>query len=217
MKNWSLDSHQRVSVDRRHNVYFKHDTHGKETGITLSRRQFLNLNDIIMDLDTFRNMKYYPLGGNVWLQYYQNRIQLYHCRLHIHFTFHDTSWMKYLGETHRRILSFIRHGATRIHDRQHAASHENLFKGGSRDISSTSSQQQAVSRPTSNAGSETEQYAKHSNLSERNSTNSGRPFSFIGAVHALGTTKEPATDMEEGEVCDVQSDCGQLSDFYSIE
>ena len=213
MSIWKLDSHQRVSVDCHRNVNFKHYIHGKRKGVTLIWRQFLNLNDIIHDLETY---KYYPLGKNVWLQYYNDCIQLYHCRRNIHFTFHYSSWRKYVKETHFRILSFVRHGAS-LHGRQHAASHETLFQNRSRSITSTSSEKQTVSGKATNVGSKNEQWEKSTNLSKWNSANSGRPFSFISTVNALGATANVTTEMEEGEVCDIESGCGQSGDFCSIE
>lgn len=217
MKNWKLDSRQCVSVDCHRNVYFKHYFGKRRKGITLSWRQFLNLNDIIMDLKTLQNIKYYPLGGNIWLQYYKNCIQLYHCHLSIYFSFHEASWNKYKKEIHHHILSFLRHGSTTLYSRKYTPKYETLFQSPSRNITSTTSKQQVLSGTTTNVGGENEQWAKSSNLSEWDSTNSRRPFSFIGAVHALGTTENATSDMEEGEVYDVAMDSEQSSDLCSIE
>lgn len=216
MKTWKLDSQQRVSADLHRNVYFKHYS-GKTRGITLSWRQFLNLNDILLDLEIFKKMKYYPLGNHIWLQYYKNHIQLYHCHLNIYFTFHESSWYEYLKAIHRKILSFLRHGATTLHGRKHAPTHENLFQSRSCNAPSTSSKHKVISGEATNATGENEQCQKSPNLSEWDSANSGRPFSFIGAVNAIGTTTNAMSDMEEGEVLDITSDGGQLSDFFTIE
>ena len=210
---WYLRFGQCVCADAERNVRFK----SYKSEITLSWRQFLNLNDVIKDLDTFRCLKYYPIGDQLWLQYYKNDIQLHYHRRRTFFTFHEDSWKKYKKDIHHSILSFLRHGVSTLHHRQHAPTHATLFKGQSRGVTSTTSQQQTLSRTTSNAGGENEQLTKPANLSEWDSTNSGRPFSFIGAVHALGTTTHATPDMEEGEVHDVDFDCGQSSDFYSIE
>ena len=217
MKTWKLDRHQRVSVDHHRTISFQHyiGRHVKE--VTLSWRQFLNLNDLILDLDTFQNMKYYPLGKNLWLQYYEKHIQLYHCQLYIYFTFHEASWCKYIKKTHRQILSFLRHGSPALHRRQHAEAHETLFQNQSQNITPTSTQQQVLSRPPSNVNSDTEQRSEYTTLSEWDGSNSRRPFSFIGSVHALGVTPNPASDMEEGEVYDIEHDSGQSSDLYTIE
>ena len=216
MKSWKLDSQQRVSADMNGNVYFKHYIKGKRKGVTLSHRQFLNLNDIIKDLKTFQNMKYYPLGKKVWLQYDADRFQLYHCSLNIYFTFHHDSWHQYINRIHHQISSFLHHVSS-LYDRKHAASHETLFQVRSGKVTSKSSKQQTISRETSDVGGEHEQWSKCANVSKWNDTNPGPPFSFIGAVHALGTTENASTNMEEGEVHDVESDCEQHGDFYSIE
>ena len=215
MKTWKLESQQHVSVDLHRNVYFRHCSDNPRE-IVLSWRQFLNLNDIVRDLETFNNMKYYPLGNHIWLQYYNNRIQLYH-RLKIYLTFHNASWCRYLKKTHRNIQSFLRHGARRLHGRKHAAVHETLFKGESRNITSTPSKQQVLSRETSNVIGENEQWTKYSNLPKRDSTDSGCSYSFIGAVNALRTATDATSDMEEGEVCDIKTDGGELSNFCTIE
>jgi hypothetical protein len=211
---WTLNSQQYISVDQRRNVHF---THSRGKGITLSWRQFLNLNDIIKDLTTFHNMKYYPLGSNVWLQYYNQKIQLYNCVQYNYFSFDKECWRKYIKECHLPILSFLRYDSKAIRRRQHAPTHANLFQSGSHSITPTTSKQQVLSGPTSNAGSENEQCTESPNISKWNSTNSRRPFSFISEVHALRTAKNATADMEEGEVFDFKSDCGQYSDFCSIE
>lgn len=210
--NWYLKYGQSVSADMERNVYFCYPY-----TIVLSYRQFLNLNDVIKDMDTFQFLKYYPLGDHLWLQYLEKGIQLYNHRRNVYFTFHKESWKKYKREIHYRILSFLRHGAPSLHDCQHAPTHETLFRNQSRNLTSTTPQQHVLSRKTSNVGGENEQQAKRSNLSEWNGSNSRRPFSFVGAVHALGTTKQATRDLEEGEVSDLELDCGQSSDFYSIE
>ena len=221
MKTWKLDSQQYVSADYQRYVYFQHcnkrNKQGKWRGITLSWRQFLNLNDIIKDLNTFKNMKYYPLGKYLWLQFHKTHIQFYHCRLNRYFTFHNLSWSKYVKETHRHILSFLRHEATTLHDCQQDATHETVFESESQDITSTFSGKHALYRTTYNVGGENEQWQKSSNLSEWDCSNLRRPFSFCREVNALRTTTAAASDVEEGEVSDIRLDCGQSSDFVSIE
>ena len=210
--NYYLRYGQCVSADLQRNVYF----HYPDT-IVLSWRQFLNLNDVIMDMDMFRFLKYYPLGDHLWLQHHEKGIQLYNHRQKKFFTFHEESWKKYKRVIHARILSFLRHAVPSLQGCKHAPTHENLFKGESQIFTSKTSEKQVLSRETSNVGGGNEQQAECSNLSKWNSSNSRRPFSFIGAVHALGTSREATRDLEEGEVPDVELDCGQSSDFYSIE
>ena len=215
MKRWQLNHQQCAVVDSHRNVYFQHYYKNGKRAIALTWRQFLNLNDIIMDLETFKIMKYYPLGKNLWLQYDKDCIQLYHCNRYRYLTFHQRSWLKYINETHRHILSFLRHEA--VHHRQHAASDATLFQSKSRNTSSPNRQQQILSRTTSNARGETEQRTKCANLSKRDSSNSGRCFSFSGSVNALRAATDPTTDMEEGEVCAIELDRNQFSDFQSSE
>lgn len=216
MKSWKLDSQQRVCADSHLNVTFKH--YGRKVrGITLSYRQFLNLHDVVLDLETLHNIRYYPLGQFIWLQYYKDHIQLYHCRLSIYFTFHKTSWCKYLKEIHHRVHSFLQDASTTPHGRQRSPADETLSQDRTVNITSTSSQQQVVSGQASNVSDENEQWEKSSNLSKWHSTNSGRPFSFIGAVHALGTPTTLTQDMDDGELFNLTSDGGQYGDFCTIE
>lgn len=217
MKTWILDSLQHINVDHHRNVHFKHFTRKGYRGITLSWRQFRNLNDIIMDLETFYKMKYYPLGDHIWFQFCGNRIQIYHSKLSIYFTFRDACWKKYKREIHRRLLSFLQHEWKALHHRQHTPSHENLFEGRSQNITSTTRKQQVLPRTTSNVSDENEQWEESSNLSKWDGANHRQPFSFIGAIHALRTPEKATSDMEEGEVFDNESECGQLSDFCTIE
>lgn len=214
MESWTLDSQQRICADTHRNVHFKHV--GK-IRLTLSYRQFLNLNDIVLDLSTFYRMKFYPLGDSVWLQFHKHNIQLYQCERNIYFTFHTASWRKYIKSVHPQLRSFLRHGRSPLHDRQHAPSHETIYQNRSGGIASANLKQQVVSREAKDVSGENEQWAEHSNLSEWDSANTGRPFSFIGAVDALRTSDNAPPDMEEGEVCDDTIDCGQFSDLYTIE
>ena len=160
-----------------------------------------------MDLATFENMKYYPLGKNLWLQHYEDSIQLYHCKYH--------SWKKYLRETHCLILSFIRHEA--LPRRQHAASNATPLQSQSGGDSSSITSQQTLSRASAHARRENEQRKKRANLSERDSSDTGSPFSFRRSVDALRATGDPESDMEEGEVCVIELDREQFSDFESLK
>ena len=215
MRRWKLDNQQRVSVDQHCNVHFQHFKNGIKFSLGLTWRQFLNLNDIIMDLATFDNMKYYPLGKNLWLQHYEDSIQLYHCKNKKYFSFHDRSWKKYLRETHRLILSFIRHEA--LPRRQHAASNATPLQSQSGGDSSSITSQQTLSRASAHARCENEQRKKRANLPERDSSDTGSPFSFRRSVDALRATGDPESDMEEGEVCVIQLDREQFSDFESLK
>ena len=215
MRRWKLDNQQRVSVDQHCNVHFQHFSNGINVSLSLTWRQFLNLNDVIMDLATFENMKYYPLGKNLWLQHYEDSIQLYHCKYHKFFSFHDRSWKKYLRETHCLILSFIRHEA--LPRRQHAASNATPLQSQSGGDSSSITSQQTLSRASAHARCENEQRKKRANLSERDSSDTGCPFSFSSSVDVLRATTDLTLIMEEGEVCAIQVDCEELGDFESFE
>ena len=215
MPSWKLDNQQRVYVDRHCNVHFQHYHNNIRNAISLRWRQFLNLNDVVMDLDTFENIKYYPLGKNLWLQQDEDCIELYHCKRKRYFLFHERSWRKYLRETHRLILSFIRHEALPRH--QHAASNAALLQGRSGRNSSPTTQQQILPRTSPDARSENEQWKKHANVSEWNSSNSGSDFSFSSSINALRATTDLTSEMEEGEVCSIELDREQFSDFESLQ
>lgn len=215
MPVWRLDNHQRVCVDQHCNVHFQHYSNRGRSAVTLRWRQFLNLNDVVMDLDTFENMKYYPLGKNLWLQRDTNGVQLYHCKRNRHFLFHERSWRTYLRGTHRSILSFLRHEA--VSRRQHAPSNAAPDQSESGGNSPPPSQQQTLSRPATHARHKNEQRKKHTNVSKRDSTDTGCPFSFSSSVDALRATTDLTSDMEEGEVCAIQVDCEELGDFESFK
>ena len=217
MKRWTLDSHQRVCVDSYRNVHFVTQHHHCTFELILTWRQFQNLNDVLMDLAIFKRMKYYPLGKNLWLEYNTNHIQLYHCRHKHYFRFSQYSFIKYKRKIHQQVMSFLRHDVSELHRRQHAAAHATLQPSRSRRTPQSSTQQQTLSRPTSNARCENEQRAKPPNLSKRERADTRCPFSFVGAVDALGAAAETATDMEEGDVCHIQVDCGESCDFDTTE
>ena len=215
MPVWRLDNHQRVCVDRHCNVHFQHYSIRGRSAVTLRWRQFLNLNDVVMDLDTFENMKYYPLGKNLWLQRDTNGVEFYHCKRNRHFLFHERSWRTYLMGTHRSILSFLRHEA--VSRRQHAPSNAAPDQSESGDNSPPPTQQQTLSWATTHARHKNEQRKKHTNVPKRDSTDTGCPFSFSSSVDALRATTDLTSDMEEGEVCAIQVDCEELGDFESLK
>ena len=108
MKTWILDSQQYIKVDRDGNVHFKNSHGNISNGITLSWRQFFNLNDIMRDLDYFKKLRFISLGNQIWLQHYRNEIQIYHSRLSIYFSFRKSNWEKYKRNIHQSIVLFIR-------------------------------------------------------------------------------------------------------------
>lgn len=213
-RRWTLDAQQRVCADR--HVYFKHDGRYRTITLCLSYRQFLNLNDIIMDLNTLHKLKCYPLGQHLWLEVRQHRIQLYHYKSRKAFIFHTRSWHTYLNDIHPQLRSFFRHASSALHDRQHVPSDETLHERQLGRTPSSPARQPTVSRETSNVTDTNEQQASPANLCQRNSTDTRRPFSFIGAIHALRTVDSPSPRMET-PMSDVELNCGQFSDLCTIE
>lgn len=217
IKTWELDSLQQIEVDKNRNIYFKDYTGNRRRVFILSYRHFQCLNHTMKHLKYFYMNKHSRIGDRIWLRIHKRRIQIYHSQLSIHFTFHQGSWQRYKRRIHRSIHSFLRHVTPSLHHRQHSPPHSTLYQSRSRNITSTNPQQQVLSGTTPNVSGEDEQHAKYTTLPQRNGTNSRCPFSFIGAVNALRTTEDTASELEEGEVCDVSYDCGQSSDFCSIE
>jgi hypothetical protein len=215
--SWKLDSLQRIETDHDRNVYFKDSTGNVRREFALSYRHFQSLHHIMKDLKYFYMKRHSRIGNRIWLRVNNRRIQLYHSQLHTNFTFHQGSWEKYKRKVHRSIYSFFHHEAPSLHHRQHSPSLQTLHQNRSHNITPTPSKQQVLPGPTSNVSGEDEQFTESSTLPKWDCTDSRRPFSFIGAVNALRATKTTTSDMEEGEVCDVESDCGQYGDLYSIE
>jgi hypothetical protein len=108
MKTWILDSLQYIRVDRDGNVHFKNSHGHTSRGITLTWRQFVNLNDIMRDLEYFETLRFISLGDQVWLQHYRNEIQIYHSHSANCFSFRKYNWEKYRRYIHRSIMTFIR-------------------------------------------------------------------------------------------------------------
>ena len=217
IKTWKLDSFQFIETDHDRNVYYKDYTGNVSREFVLSYSQFQQLNHIMKDLKYFYMKRHSRIGNRIWLRLNKRRVQIYHSKLSIYFTFHQASWEKYKRRIHRSLYSFLHHDSSSLHHCQHPPPLQTLYQNRSRNITPTNSKQQVLSRSTSDVSGEDEQQTESSTISKWDSTNSRRPFSFIGAVNALRTTEPITSDMEEGEVCDVENDCGQYGDLYSIE
>ena len=88
-KIWDLDYLQSVSVNCAGSVQFKHTNwyNGMQVSFLLSREQFDNFSDVILNWDNYKQIKNIPISKHVWL-YNQYKVkQLYNSHTRVYFTF----------------------------------------------------------------------------------------------------------------------------------
>ena len=218
MKAWQLHPCQSVSVQSPHSVNFNHyGSHGQCRRLTLSRRQFLNLNDIMQELVTFRHMKYYPIGDNVWLQYSGLAKQLYHVETDQYFTFLDISWKRYKDRVHQSVLSFLEYGFKRIHNRKYYAKNISVHSNRSGGVTQRVSRFKVPSRTTTDGDSSVEQREKCTTFSKRDSAVARSRFQFRRAVDEVRAEGQTATERNSEHETETESRAEYPSDLEDCE
>ena len=217
-RTWTIHPKQRVKASlNRDTVYFQHFISKTSwRGLTLSWNQFQNMNDVLRDWKTFRNIQHHPLGEEVWLCCYNPVIRLE--GEFSYFQFNRDSWKKYIRRVHHKVYSFFRHGISRHENYQHHATNESRSRNASRKSRCNSERYKALPRTSRNATHEDEQWKKSTNLSERDYSDSGRNFSFRRSVNVLRSKASFAEeDCEDGELSDDKSDFEEYSSVCAIE
>ena len=213
MRKWYLHTRQSVTVNsRRRVVYFQHNFRKNSwRGVSLNWRQFLNLHDAINDLTLFKGLKRFPLGGKLWLCYYNPIIRLQLQGLNCYFQFYRQSWEEYINNVHYQIRSFLRDGWSKHDDYQHHATNASELSSKPRRHSQTACRYKTLSRPSRNVTYENEQREKCSTLSEGDNSNIRSNFSFRRAVDEVRAVDE----IEDGEFSNDGTDHSEYGDQCS--
>ena len=201
-----LHPRQSVVVDQ-HRIYFRH--HATKTtfrGVILKWRHLQNLHDIVRDLETFKNMKYYPLGEDIWANINGACVELVDNRANTYFRFFSRSWHEYITRCHRRIYSFFRHGSRgqRLSRYQHDenVNARSRCQPGRRE-SLFQQHNETLPRAAGNAHYANEQRTQCANISSRSNSNSRQHE----GSHGRGDAKrDPTTSTEDNEYEQLSSD-----------
>ena len=182
-----------------HSVRFCH----RHRAVTLSRRQYRNLHDVIRHPQYYK-LRSIPLGQGIWLQ------QKPFVKIDtIIFTY--AQWLRYKREVHPQIMSFLHHARSRTHDQYHARNVGRRAHTPSRRPRSICAKQTLSPSPT-HVGGENQQWTQGTTLPLRQTTSVGKPFSFRRALHDLRsgrsvTETQPELYSEPLEVDQFSSCC----------
>ena len=194
--NVSLHRKQCVTAFARSCIRFRHRTDTDFIySVSLNWRQFQNLNDIVRDFETFKSLKYYPLGGGVFLFRNRYTIKLINNRTNCFFRFYESSWKNYLKCAHPRLFSYLRDGES-VYHQPHARNESDFYNrlgGGARYLPS---RYKTISRPPRNASDEDDKRSMCSNVSRRQGTNSRLYSHLRGGKHATRIHREIEEDQE---------------------
>ena len=227
---WRLHEKQYVCMMNHNNrISFRHQGKCHTRGVTLTRGQFQNLDDIIYDLKSLKRIQRYPLGGNVWLCYCKPIVKLcvfrdtehFNCAISF-FQFYRDSWYNYIKHEHKRIRSFLNHVASNTDERSychqpHASDGTNVSYRPRKRSRKFQERDEVLSCSSGNGSDENEQQEKSTNVSKREDTNPREYFSFRRAyneVRAKGSIKD---DLEDGELPDCESDIAEYGSECEVE
>ena len=175
--------------------------------VTLSRRQYRNLHDVIRHPYHYYNLRSIPLGRDIWLQ-----LKPFVKIDTILFTY--AQWIRYKRGVHPQIMSFLYHVRSRTDDKYHARDVGWRTHSPSQ-CSRSISQQQTLSSSTSHARSENQEWTQGTTLPLRQTTSVGEPFSFRRALNDLRSSQ--CVKETEPELCHESIKVDQFSGCCTIE
>ena len=162
--------------------------------ITLNRRQFDNLHDILNEMDNIK-LKSYPLGSHLWLYRHHDSFCL--TSHYAYFLFHYKSWQRYKRHVHHRIRHILRDDRYKRATRdQYDADDEGEYAPQPRRPTSQT-RRQTVSRPPRDVITAPQQWTKRTTISSRNDTNTRSNPPARGREDAMRdsqTTSSPLRD-----------------------
>ena len=77
------------------------------TSLSLTRNQFYNLNDIILNWEEYERIVNIPIGKHVWLYNKRQMKHLYNSYTRKYFTFFYQSWLEYKATVHYLVFHFL--------------------------------------------------------------------------------------------------------------
>ena len=204
LNTWRLDNQQSVSIDHQYQVYFDHYGYrsGRRKSLIISKENFLNFNDVILNWKQYGDIGNLPIGSHVWLSRRWMVKRLYHSETRNFFAFSKESWMKYKESIHFLVLHFLRYGCQLQHRKRHA-NNETTNRNRSRRSAQYLPPIKIPTRPSTNGPNSTEQQTKHSSLSKRYDSTPRCNFKFRRTVNQMRDRGEAASDITSGELANI--------------
>lgn len=197
-------------------ISFCHEVRDKTYFLSLSRRQFHNLVDLIKIIH-YRSLdlRWFPLSCGIWLHYKKDSVKLCDNNTSIYFRFSPRSWKMFINDTFKEIQSFLRKDAVGSGERH--ATNVTYSKNQHRRIPSYI-RQQALSRKTRDACHASLKQPQHSSISKRMHTNSRSCTSIRGGkdggrirsqIESDSTpySEDETSDEEHGDQSEIEVPC----------
>ena len=211
----TLHRKQQISVDSR--VRFQHRADsGRRYEVVLSKRQFQNLHDAIVNRDKFSSLRHLPLGGSLWLFRKDDVTKIIDNNRRLFFSFYASAWHFYVSSVHHSLYEYICNGKS-YHHKSHAQ-HESQSTHSSRRISSVIlGQHKTVSRSTGNVGHENDKRSKHSMFPRREGSDPRPDIRHGSRKYESRIHQEIKADQEDAKFSTDEDDSIEFSDECSIE
>lgn len=161
--NVTLHRKQRVSVGSRIRFHHKADS-GHKHEVILNKRQFTNFDDIILNLDNYPSVYYFPLGGGIWLYRKNTTVKLIDNHRQSFFWFYWKAWRYYNSRVHSSIYKYLHNGQSYHYqyDEKYESESNNSFGGSPARLSPS---YKTLSRSTRNACYENDKRTQLANVS----------------------------------------------------
>lgn len=211
----TLNRKQRVSVSSR--IRFQHCADsGRRHEVEVNEKQFRNLDDAIVNLDKYHSVRYFPLGGSLWLFQKDATTKLIDNCNRTFFWFYEQAWRYYITHVHNTLYAFICHGKP-FHRQSYAKYESRLYHTSGRSVSHISRRHKTLSRSPRNAHHEDVKRSQHTNVSRWKGADSRTRVRRRSRKHASRTHHEIKTDQLNAAITSDENDSIKSSDQCSIE
>lgn len=211
----TLNRKQRISVGSRIRFHHCGDS-GQTHDVELDERQFLNLDDAILNLDKYRSVRYFPLGGNLWLYRKDSITKIIDNYKHTFFWFYQKAWHYYIEHVHASIYDFMCHGKPFNHQ-SYAKYEKRLHHSFGRSASHVSGRYKTLSRSARNAHYEDDERTQRANVSRWKGADSRTRVRCRSGKYASRIRCEIKADQQDATTSSDETDNIQSSDQCSVE
>ena len=210
----TLHRKQRVVLSGVH-IHFQHrSSSGQKYEVVLNRRQFDNLNDILLNLYEYRQLRFSPLGGGVWLFRKGPTKKIIDNHNSTFFHFHPKSWHSYITNFHHILYTALRHGNSESYQRNalHDSRPTHRYRRSASHVP-----RQTLSRSPRDGDHPNGKRSEHTNVSRWKSANSRQCEREGGAKHAGRAHHEIETAQQDAAFSSDGTDSIESCDECSIE
>ena len=206
-----IDTNQFVFVDSAGKIRFHHYSASDLLHtFTLTSSQFYNLDDVMRGMQQLSELRWYPLGRNVWFYKNGKCVKLIDNEKQRFFRFYEIGWREYKSNVHPLILSFLHDDTYLSHHQPHARDESRKTNCFGRSLSSLRRGKQVLSRSTRNDCYANAKRTKSTNISRWQSTNSRSYSRRRGGKYATRVHREIEEPKEDGELSGYEADNGEF-------